>query len=80
LRQVLHENTFIRAYTYHWDFTRQDFKTFTNGCALAVENMHGATYRFNPNGSRLHRVLYRFFSLPFVHWFGWDITVVLRKA
>jgi ubiquinone/menaquinone biosynthesis C-methylase UbiE len=81
LRKVVHEHTFSSAFTYHWDFTRQDFNRYISGCPrVSLEEIHGATYRFNPDGSLLHRVLAGVFRLPVIHWLGWDLTVVLKMS
>jgi ubiquinone/menaquinone biosynthesis C-methylase UbiE len=81
LRKVIHEHTFTTTYTYHWDFTRQDFEGFAMGCpGLEVKSIRGTTYRFNPTGSGFHRFMNWMFHLPVVHWLGWDLTVVLRKV
>jgi ubiquinone/menaquinone biosynthesis C-methylase UbiE len=79
MRKVVHENTFVRAFTYHWDFTRRDIDTYMRGLPLRVETMHGATYRFNPEGDFLNRLFYRISRMPVIHWFGWDLTIVLLK-
>lgn len=79
LRKVVHENTFIEAFTYHWDFTRQDFRKYLRDSpGLTLELIHGAIYRFNPLGSPPHRLLARLFRAPVLHWLGWDLIVVLR--
>jgi polysaccharide biosynthesis protein PslH len=79
MRKVIHENTFIKAYTYHWDFTRQDIEQYMAGLPLRLEFMRGATYRFNPQGNVAHRLLRGVSRMPFIHWFGWDLTIVLTK-
>jgi ubiquinone/menaquinone biosynthesis C-methylase UbiE len=79
-RTVVHENTFIRAFTYHWDFTRQDFRNFVQGLPLKIESVRGAMYRFNPNGNVVHRLAYRIACLPIVNSMWWDLTFVLRKS
>jgi ubiquinone/menaquinone biosynthesis C-methylase UbiE len=79
LRKVVHENTFVKAFTYHWDFTRRDIEIYLEGLPLRLESMRGATYRFNPNGNLLNRVLYHISRMPVIHWFGWDLTIVLVK-
>jgi 2-polyprenyl-3-methyl-5-hydroxy-6-metoxy-1,4-benzoquinol methylase len=79
LAKVVHENTFTKCFTYHWDFTRQDFNDYLQGSDLIVKEMRGATYRFNPNGPVHHRALACLFRLPGIQWLGWDLTVVLEK-
>jgi ubiquinone/menaquinone biosynthesis C-methylase UbiE len=79
LRKTLHENTFVRACTYHWDFTRQDIRSFLRGSGLSLRLLTCATYRFNPDGSLLHRVAHRMSRLPLISWAWGDLTVVLRK-
>jgi ubiquinone/menaquinone biosynthesis C-methylase UbiE len=78
-RKVVHAHTFLRAFTYHWDFTVQDFKGYLQGLPLSMQLFQGSTYHFNPAGSFVHRVLYRVAHWPFIHWFGWDLTVVLER-
>ncbi len=80
LPTMVHENTFVDAYTYHWDFTRQDIEAFISDLPLTIEAMHGAVYRFNPNGNLLHRLAYRVARWPVVNWLWWDMTIVLRKT
>jgi ubiquinone/menaquinone biosynthesis C-methylase UbiE len=80
VREVVHENTFVRAYTYHWDFTRKDFQEYLEGLPLRIRTMKAATYRFNPKGSRVHRLLYRAVRLPMVHWWNGDLTVVIERV
>lgn len=79
LRAMVHENTFLGAYSYHWDFTHQDFEEYVRGLPLEIESMHTAMYRFNPNGSLLHRFGYHVARLPIINSLWWDMTVVLRK-
>jgi SAM-dependent methyltransferase len=80
LAKVVHPNTFVDAFTYHWDFTRQDVSRYARACpGLSVESVKGATYRFNPEGSLVHRLCARLFRLPVVHWLGWDLTLLLQK-
>jgi ubiquinone/menaquinone biosynthesis C-methylase UbiE len=78
-RTMVHANTFIRAYSYHWDFTRQDFQIYTRGLPLSVESMRGATYHFNPEGQLLHRVCHRVSRWPLINALWWDLTIVLRR-
>lgn len=80
LPKVVHPNTFAEAFTYHWDFTRQQLRGYTRASGLRIESMRGATYRFNPAGSLPHRIGYRLFRAPLVHWLGWDFTAVLSKS
>jgi len=76
----VHANTFVYAFTYHWDFTRQDIAAYARACpGLSVQSLKGATYRFNPAGSPLHRLCALLFRLPLIHWLGWDLTVLLQK-
>lgn len=79
LRKRLHENTFVRACTYHWDFTRQDLRAFLRGSGLSLRLLTCATYRFNPEGSLVHRVAYRVSRLRLAAWAWGDLTVVLQK-
>jgi ubiquinone/menaquinone biosynthesis C-methylase UbiE len=79
MRKVLHENTFVRACTYHWDFTRQDIRSFLRGSGLSLRLLTCATYRFNPDGSLLHRIAYRISRLRLISWAWGDLTVVLQK-
>ena len=79
-RTMVHENTFIGAFTYHWDFTQQDFQHYVQGLPLKIESWHSATYKFNPNGNSLHRLAYRVARLPVINSVWGDLTVVLRKA
>jgi len=79
LRKVLHQNTFVRACTYHWDFTWQDIRSFLRGSGLSLQMLTCATYRFNPSGSLLHRVAYRFSRSQLISWVWGDLTVVLQK-
>jgi SAM-dependent methyltransferase len=80
LAKIIHPNTFVYAFTFHWDFTRQDFARYAGICpGLSVKSIKGATYRFNPEGSLVHRLCARLFRLPIVHWLGWDLTVLLEK-
>ena len=77
---VVHEQTFVRVYTYHWDFPVQWFRRRAKRFGLTVREFHCATYRFNPNGSLVHRLAYRAFrSVWPLTRFGWDMTVVLEK-
>jgi ubiquinone/menaquinone biosynthesis C-methylase UbiE len=80
LPAMVHENTFVDAYTYHWDFTRQDIEAFISDLPLTIEALHGAVYRFNPNGNLLHRLAYRVARWPVVNWLWWNMTIVLRKT
>ena len=77
---VVHEQTFVRVYTYHWDFPMQWFRRRAQRFGLTVHSFHCATYRFNPNGSIVHRLAYAAFRnvWPLTR-FGWDMTVVLEK-
>ena len=80
LAKMVHPNTFVCAFTHHWDFTRQDFSKYARACPeLSVKSIKGATYRFNPEGSLVHRMCARLFRLPALHWLGGDLTVLLEK-
>jgi SAM-dependent methyltransferase len=79
LRTVVQEGTFVHAFTYHWDFTRQDFARYTRGLPVSIESMTTAVYRFNPQGSRLHRVAAAAARWPVIRGMWWDMTVVLHK-
>ncbi|MGH9740037.1 MAG: class I SAM-dependent methyltransferase [Candidatus Acidiferrales bacterium] len=80
LPKVVHENTFATAFTYHWDFTRQQIREYARHCpGLSIVSLRGATYRFNPDGNFWHRVSAAAFRLPVVHWLGWDMTIVMEK-
>ncbi|HEY7040168.1 MAG TPA: class I SAM-dependent methyltransferase [Methylomirabilota bacterium] len=79
-RTMVHENTFIRAYTYHWDFTRQDFKRYVEGLPLMIEQFYGAMYRLDPQRSVTHKVLHGIATAPLFNLFWWDLTIVLRKS
>ncbi len=78
-RKVVHENTFVHACTYHWDFTRQDFRNYCRDLALKVLCFAAFTYRFNPEGSRWHRAVYRLAKLPLISNLWRDMTIVLQK-
>lgn len=79
-RTMVHENTFIRAYTYHWDFTRQDFSRYVEGLPLTILEFYGAMYRLDPERSVTHKVLHRIARLPLFNLFWWDLTIVLKKS
>ena len=80
LPKVVHENTFATAFTYHYDFTRQQMKAYAKQCGgLSIAKLRGATYRFNPDGGFWHRVWAAIFRLPLIHWLGWDLTIVMEK-
>lgn len=78
-RTMVHENTWIGAFTYHWDFTRQDFQFYMRGLPLKIENWYTVTYKFDPNGSSLRRLAYRLAHLPVINSFWGDLTAVLRR-
>jgi ubiquinone/menaquinone biosynthesis C-methylase UbiE len=79
MRKVVHENTFVHAFTYHWDFTRQDIRSYLKNSGLFLRSLTAATYRFNPQGSVAHRIAYKIARLPFISWAWGDMTVVLEK-
>ena len=79
LRTIVHPNTFVDVYTYHWDFTRQDFDEYLHELCLKVEEAYSATYRFNPRGSLAHRVGYAISQAPIINSIWADLTVVLVK-
>jgi hypothetical protein len=79
LRTVVHEGTFVHAFTYHWDFTRQDFARYTRGLPVSIESLTTAVYRFNPHGSLPHRLAARVARWPLINGLWWDMTVVLRR-
>lgn len=80
MRKVVHENTFIRSYTFHWDFTRQDMSSYLKNTDLYLRSFTAATYHFNPDGSLIHRIACRVARLPLVSWAWSDMTVVLQKV
>lgn len=80
LRTVVHENTFLRAFTYHWDFTRQDLARYTRGLPVTIETLTTAVYRFNPQGNVAHRIAAAVARWPIINGIWWDMTVVLKKA
>jgi ubiquinone/menaquinone biosynthesis C-methylase UbiE len=77
---IVHEHTFTRTYSYHWDFTLHQFRQYAQQSGLVMRKVHCATYHFNPDGALLHRVAYsatrRVWPLTLL---GWDMTVVLDK-
>ena len=79
-RTVVHEATFFHGFTYHWDFTHEDFARYTRGLPLTTESRTTAMYRFNPEGSLAHRLAYRIAQWPIINGLWWDMTVVLRKT
>lgn len=80
LRTVVHENTFLHAFTYHWDFTHRDFARYTRGLPVTIETLTTAVYRFNPQGGVAHRMAAAVARWPLISGLWWDMTVVLRKA
>jgi ubiquinone/menaquinone biosynthesis C-methylase UbiE len=78
--KVVHANTFVDAFTYHRDFTRQDISKYARASpGLSIKSIQGTTYRFNPEGPLSHRLCARLFRLPVVRWLGGDLTVLLEK-
>jgi SAM-dependent methyltransferase len=79
LRAVVIDNTFLTAFTYHWDFTYQDFERYVEGLPLRLVKRTTHTYRFNPRGSTLHRLAYRVAQWPIANRIWWDMTIVFRR-
>lgn len=79
-RKMVHANTFIHAYTYHWDFTLADFRQYCRPLPVRMLQFSTATYRFNPRGGWLHRLAYRLAKLPVIQCIWWNMTVVLQKT
>jgi ubiquinone/menaquinone biosynthesis C-methylase UbiE len=78
---VVHENTWVRAYSYHWDFPIQWFHRHARPLGLTIRSAHCATYRFNPRGSLVHRFAYwAFRSCWPLTRFGWDMTIVMERT
>jgi len=78
---VVHEHTFTRTYTYHWDFTLQQFLQFARASGLTVREILCATYQFNPDGGTIDRAAYFITRhVPPFNLLGWDMTIVLDKS
>lgn len=80
-RIVVHENTWVNAMTYHWEFTRRDIREFCQGTPLRLINVYGARYSFNPKGNILEKACAKFCKVPLINQLvGGDLTVVLEKG
>jgi SAM-dependent methyltransferase len=78
---VVHEHTFTRTYTYHWDFTLHQFRQYAKDSGLVLGKVLCATYHFNPDGGALDRVAYFVTRhVPPFNLLGWDMTIVLDKT
>lgn len=76
---VVHENTWVTAYTHHWDFTIQHLQKLARPLGLRIGRTVCAMYRFNPKGSALHRIGHALSArFPLKH-LGWDRTVVIER-
>ncbi|HZC67058.1 MAG TPA: class I SAM-dependent methyltransferase, partial [Nitrospirales bacterium] len=81
LPTVVHENTFVTAYTYHWDFTLQQIRAWVTPLGLSIRRVFCASYRFNPRGPWWHRPAYHLTRrLPILNRLGWDMTIVIKKV
>lgn len=80
MRAVVIENTWLHAYTFHWDFTRQDIASYIEGLPLTIEKINGVTYRFNPHGNLPNRIAARLSRRKFCAWAWWDLTILLRRG
>jgi ubiquinone/menaquinone biosynthesis C-methylase UbiE len=76
---VVHENTWVTAFTYHWDFTIQQLRGFCEPLGLRIRRTVCAMYRFNPDGSWVHRIGHAMTKqFPLKH-LGWDRTVLIER-
>src|SRR5438128_6880812 len=81
LPTVVHEHTFVRAYTYNRDFTTQQMRQWARPLGLRMTHLLCTTSRFNPRGSWWHRLGNRLSRrVPILNRIGWDMTMVLEKA
>jgi ubiquinone/menaquinone biosynthesis C-methylase UbiE len=81
LPTIVHEHTFVRAYTYNRDFTTQQMRQWARPLGLRMTRLVCTTSRFNPGGSWWHRLgntVSR--QVPILNRLGWDMTIVLEKT
>jgi ubiquinone/menaquinone biosynthesis C-methylase UbiE len=83
--KMVHENTWVNAMSYHWDFSIQDFRRMLAGCPMRILWRGSREFFFPPfllrgrveRFRRKERVLQR---LPLVRHFGGDLMIVVEKT
>jgi hypothetical protein len=76
---VVLENYWVSAYTYDWDFSIQQMRRFCEALGLRIRRTVCAMYRFNPDGSWVHRAGHAMTKhFPLKH-LGWDRTVLIER-
>ncbi len=84
-KKSVHENTWINAATYHWDFSVQDYRKMAGDGGFTIEELRSSGFFFpgfllhgNPGRYRLKE---RFLgAIPAVRFLGNDLVLVARKG
>lgn len=84
LKKAVHENTWHNGVTYHWDFSRQDYKRLLEGKTCRITALYSRSFFFPGfliRGSidRFRRKERLFASLPAIRLLGGDLVVVAEK-
>jgi len=84
LKKVVHENTWHNAATYHWDFSRHDYKRMLGGQPSRITELYSRSFFF-PGfliRGRIDRYQMKervLGSIPALRLFGGDLVVVAEK-
>ncbi|MBP2680898.1 MAG: SAM-dependent methyltransferase [Candidatus Krumholzibacteriota bacterium] len=84
LKKVVHENTWHNGVTYHWDFSKQDYRRLLEGRPCRVTALYSRSFFFPgflvrgriERFRRKERVLGK---LPVIRLLGGDLVVVAEK-
>jgi SAM-dependent methyltransferase/uncharacterized protein YbaR (Trm112 family) len=84
LKKVVHENTWHNGVTYHWDFSRQDYKRMLEGKSCRITALYSRSFFFpgfliRGKIERFRRKERLLAALPAVRLFGGDLVVVAEK-
>ncbi len=84
-RKIVHENTWLNACTYHWDFSLQHYKRMLRGTGCRVVETRSSSFFFPLFLLRGRVELYRrkeriLSSIPVVKYFGGDLVLVAEKT
>ncbi len=84
-KKMVHENTWLNACTYHWDFSLQHYGRMLRGTGCRVAKAGSSSFFFPLFLLRGRPDLYRrkeriLSSIPVVRYFGGDLVLVAEKT
>lgn len=83
-KKVVHENTWHNAITYHWDFSKQDYRRMVKEAGGRVLKLRSSQFFFPLFLLRGRGDLFRakekvLSSIPLIRYFGSDLVLIAEK-